>query len=341
MRNKYDTILEPITVLGAGSFGTSLAIQAARQGHPVKLWGRNSEEVMAMQEARENKRYLPGCEFPDGLKATASLMEALSDASDVLLVVPSHGLRETLQKAKPLLRSEARVTWASKGFELETGLLPHQVVEEVLGKERIMAVMSGPTFAKEVGAGMPTLITVASKDQDYAKLIARFLSDDNFRVYYSKDVNGVEVGGAVKNVIAIAAGISDGMGFGANARVALINRGLVEMMRLGRKLGAKHDTFMGLAGMGDLVLTCTDNQSRNRRMGLALASGKGIEEAAKEIGQVVEGVKAAKAVWQMAQKLKIEMPITEQVYKVIYEDLPPMEGGLNLMRRKLKKESTK
>jgi len=208
------------------------------------------------------------------------------------------------------MRKEARVTWATKGFELETGLLPHHVVEEVLGKEHVTAVMSGPTFAKEVGAGMPTLITVASKNQDYAKLIARYLSDDNFRVYRTKDVVGVEVGGAVKNVIAIAAGISDGVGFGANARVALINRGLVEMMRLGKKLGAKRDTFMGLAGMGDLVLTCTDNQSRNRRMGLALASGKGIDEAAKEIGQVVEGVKAAKAVWQMAQKLGIEMPIT-------------------------------
>lgn len=341
MTKTFDPTQEPITVLGAGSFGTALAIQASRQGHPVKLWGRNSEEVTSMQETRVNQRYLPEALFPDHLKATPSLVEALSDASDVLVVVPSHALRETLESVKPLIRKDARITWATKGFELETGLLPHQVAEEILSEARVTAVMSGPTFAKEVGAGMPTLITVGSKHGSYTKLIARYLSDDNFRVYRSEDVIGIEVGGAVKNVIAIAAGISDGVGFGANARVALINRGLVEMMRLGKKLGAKRDTFMGLAGMGDLVLTCTDNQSRNRRMGLALASGKGIDEAAKEIGQVVEGVKAAKAVWQMAQKLEIEMPITEQVYKVIYEDLPPKEGGLNLMRRKLKKESVK
>jgi len=341
MTQSYNLTEEPITVLGAGSFGTCLAIQASRQGHPVKLWGRNEAEVNAMQIARLNQRYLPDAKFPEHLKATSSLVEALSGAGDVLVVVPSHALRETLEKAKPLIRKDARITWATKGFELETGLLPHQVAEEVLSDSRVTAVMSGPTFAKEVGAGMPTLITVGSKNKSYAKLIARYLSDDNFRVYRSDDVIGVEVGGAVKNVIAIAAGISDGVGYGANARVALINRGLVEMMRLGKKLGAKRDTFMGLAGMGDLVLTCTDNQSRNRRMGLALASGKGMQEAATEIGQVVEGVKAAKAVWQMAQKLNIEMPITEQVYKVIYEDLSPRDGGLNLMRRKLKKESVK
>jgi len=332
---------ESISVLGAGSFGTALAIQAARQGHPVKLWGRDGTAIRQMQDKRVNDYYLPACAFPNNLKAVDSLELALSDAKDVLIVVPSHALRDTLENAKPYLKEDARLTWATKGFELETGLLPHQVVDEVLSKDRIKAVMSGPTFAKEVGEGMPTLITVGSQNSEYAKLIASYLSDDNFRVYRTKDMIGVEVGAAVKNVIAIGAGISDGMGFGANARVALINRGLVEMMRLGKELGAKRSTFMGLAGMGDLVLTCTDNQSRNRRMGLALASGKGITEAAKEIGQVVEGVKAAKAVWQMAQKLKIEMPITEQIYKVIYEEMPPMQGGLNLMRRKLKKESAK
>jgi len=330
---------QPITVLGAGSFGTCLAIQASRQGHPVKLWGRHADEIKKMQVARENTRYLPECPFPEFLTPTANLEHALSDAQDVLVVVPSHALRSVLEQAKPFFKSDARIAWATKGFELETGLLPHQVVEEVLDKDRLTAVLSGPTFAKEVGKGLPTLITVGSKHKEYAKLIAHYLSDDHFRVYRSKDLVGVEVGGAVKNVIAIGAGISDGMGFGANARVAIINRGLVEMMRLGKKLGAKKSSFMGLAGMGDLVLTCTDNQSRNRRMGLALADGKGIEEAQNEIQQVVEGVQAAKAVHQMANKLGVDMPICEQVYKVIYEGLSPKEGVVSLMRRRLGKDA--
>jgi glycerol-3-phosphate dehydrogenase (NAD(P)+) len=240
-----------------------------------------------------------------------------------------------LQKLQPILDDSARVCW---GFELSTGKLPHEVAAEVLGDNHAMAVLSGPTFAKEVGAGLPTAMTIASADAAFAEDLAEAISEDNFRAYTSSDMIGVEVGGAVKNVLAIGAGISDGLGFGANTRIALINRGLVEMTRLGVALGAKQDTFMGLAGMGDLVLTCTDDLSRNRRMGLALAKGKTIEEAQEEIQQVVEGVLAAKAVKQVADKMSVEMPICQQIYGVLYEGVPPREAVTVLMSRALKPE---
>jgi glycerol-3-phosphate dehydrogenase (NAD(P)+) len=231
------------------------------------------------------------------------------------------------------------VCWATKGFELHTGKLPHQVVAEVLGTDRPMAVLSGPTFAKEVAAGLPTAMTIASSNEAFGRDLAVSLSSDLFRAYTSDDLVGVEVGGAVKNVLAIAAGMSDGLGFGANTRIALINRGLVELMRLGVALGANKETFMGLAGMGDLVLTCTDNLSRNRRMGLALASGMSIEEAQEEIQQVVEGVMAAEAVKEVADNLGIEMPICQQVYSILYEGTSPRAAVETLMRRQLKSEN--
>jgi glycerol-3-phosphate dehydrogenase (NAD(P)+) len=239
----------------------------------------------------------------------------------------------------PLLRSGMRVSWATKGFELETGKLPHQVANEVLGLGVPKAVLSGPTFAREVGLGLPTAMTVASRDHDYALALARGLSGQNFRAYASTDVIGVEVGGATKNVLAIGAGISDGLGFGANTRVALITRGLAEMMRLGVALGAEKDTFMGLAGLGDLVLTCTDDQSRNRRFGLALAAGKSPSAAQREIGQVVEGVLAARAVRAVASSHQVEMPIAEQICRVIYEGLAPREAVAALMGRAVKSET--
>jgi glycerol-3-phosphate dehydrogenase (NAD(P)+) len=238
-----------------------------------------------------------------------------------------------------MLREDSRVCWATKGFELSTGKLPHQVAAEVLGPDFPVAVLSGPTFAKEVGAGLPSAMTIASNDNEFAKALAVAISSDNFRAYTSDDLVGVEVGGAVKNALAIGAGMSDGLGFGANTRIALINRGLVELMRLGVALGARKETFMGLAGMGDLVLTCTDNLSRNRRMGLALAAGKTVEEAQEEIQQVVEGVKAAKAVHDVAERLGIEMPIANQVYRILYEGAAPREAVEALMGRELKPES--
>ena len=287
---------------------------------------------------RENARYLPGTSFPANLIACPDLAECLGDARDILLAVPSHGLRETLMTVRPSLGPRSRVCWATKGFELHSGKLPHQVAAEVLGSDRPVAVLSGPTFAKEVAAGLPTAMTIAANNNDFAKSLAVALSGDKFRAYTSDDMVGVEVGGAIKNVLAIGAGISDGLGFGANTRIALITRGLVEMTRLGVALGANQKTFMGLAGMGDLVLTCTDNLSRNRRMGLALAAGKTIEEAQDEIKQVVEGVLAAEAVMEVADKLKIEMPICHQVYRILYEGALPREAVGALMGRELKSE---
>jgi glycerol-3-phosphate dehydrogenase (NAD(P)+) len=287
----------------------------------------------------ENARYLPGAAFPSNLTANPDLEACLDGVRDVLVVVPSHGLRDTLTKIKPMLSLDSRVCWATKGFELHSGKLPHQVAAEVLGPERSMAVLSGPTFAKEVGDGLPTAMTIAANDDDFAQELAKALSSDNFRAYTSDDMIGVEVGGAVKNVLALAADMSDGLGFGANTRIALITRGLVELMRLGVALGAKEETFMGLACMGDLVLTCTDNLSRNRRMGLALASGMSIEEAKEEIQQVVEGVLAAEAVKEVADDLGIEMPICQQVYQILYEGTSPREAVQALMGRALKPEN--
>ncbi len=288
--------------------------------------------------AGANERYLPGVSFPENLHPELELDACLDKVQDILIVVPSHGLRETLKTIKPMLAPDIRICWATKGFELSTGQLPHQVAEDILGPDRPMAVLSGPTFAKEVAAGLPTAMTIAANDADFASDLAEELSGDNFRAYTGDDMIGVEVGGAVKNVLAIAAGLSDGLGFGANTRVALINRGLVELTRLGLALGAKQDTFMGLAGMGDLVLTCTDNLSRNRRMGLALAAGKSIEEAQEEIQQVVEGVLAAKAVKGVAEHLGVDMPICLALYRILYEGLSPRDAVSALMSRALKPE---
>ena len=331
--------LQTIAVVGAGSWGTALALQFARCGCDVRLGGvRELDLLAAMATDAENARYLPGVSFPTNLVAYADIEDCLDGASDILVGVPSHGLRETLLTIRPLLGPEARVCWATKGFELHSGKLPHQVAAEVLGPGHPMAVLSGPTFAKEVGEGLPTAMTIAASDNDFAQDLAIALSGDSFRAYTSDDMIGVEVGGAIKNVLAIGAGMSDGLGFGANSRIALITRGLVEMTRLGVALGAKRETFMGLACMGDLVLTCTDNLSRNRRMGLALASGKTVQQAQQEIQQVVEGVKAAEAVHEVAETTGIEMPICHQVYRILYEGAPPREAVGALMGRELKSE---
>ena len=314
-------------------------MQLARCGSDVRLGGLLELDLLeAMAAEGENTRYLPGASFQPNLRAYPDLEACLDGARDILIVVPSHGLRDTLTRVQPLLGPRSRVCWATKGFELHSGKLPHQVAAEVLGSERPMAVLSGPTFAKEVAAGLPTAMTIAANNSPFAEELAKALSSDNFRAYTSDDIIGVEVGGAVKNVLAIGAGMSDGLGFGANTRIALITRGLVEMMRLGVALGARQETFMGLACMGDLVLTCTDNLSRNRRMGLALASGMSIEEAKEEIQQVVEGVLAAEAVKEVADELGIEMPICHEVYRILYEGDAPREAVIALMSRELTPE---
>lgn len=325
-------------VIGAGSWGTALAIQLARTGEHASLWGRDLAQLDAMRRFRCNERYLPDAAFPASLQIVGDLDAGLAGVRDLLVAVPSHAFRETLEFLKPKLRNDARIAWATKGFEMTTGLLPHQVAAEVLG-DRPGAVLSGPTFAKEVGAGLPTALTVASRDESFARALAANLSGASFRAYLQTDLMGVETGGAVKNVIAIGCGIADGMGFGSNTRVALITRGLAEMMRLGVKLGATRDTFMGLAGLGDLVLTCTDDQSRNRRLGLALGRGQSMLDAQRGIVQVVEGVFAARAVCTVAARLQVEMPICREIFRIVHEGRPVRDAAQALMGRDLRSES--
>jgi len=280
----------------------------------VRLGGvRELDLLEAMATDGENVRYLPGASFPPNLVAHPNLEVCLDGVRDVVVVVPSHGLRETLMTIRPLLGPASRVCWATKGFELHSGKLPHTVAAEVLGPDRPVAVLSGPTFAREVADGLPTAMTIAASDADFADDLAVALSGDNFRAYT--------------------------LGFGANTRIALITRGLVEMMRLGVALGASRETFMGLACMGDLILTCTDNLSRNRRMGLALARGISIEEAQQEIQQVVEGVLAAEAVNEVAEELGIEMPICHQIFRILHQGAEPREAVGALMRRELRPEN--
>jgi glycerol-3-phosphate dehydrogenase (NAD(P)+) len=329
----------PIAVLGAGSWGTALAIQLARSGRNTRLWGRDAQQLRIMAGERRNTRYLPGAEFPESLTLSSELDRTLHGSLDVLVAVPSHSFRALLAQIAPRLDAATRVAWATKGFELESGKLPHQVAREVLGSARATAVLSGPTFAREVGAGLPTAMTVASPDGAFANALAQGLSSSNFRAYTSTDIVGVEVGGAVKNVLAVGAGLSDGLGFGSNTRIALITRGLVEMTRLGVTLGAHRDTFMGLAGLGDLVLTCTDDQSRNRRFGLLLAAGKSAEQALTQIGQAVEGYLAARAVRLVAERARVDMPICSGIYQVLYEQLPAKDLVRGLMSRPIKAEN--
>lgn len=322
-----------ISVLGAGSWGTALAIQAARNGSSTLLWGHNPQHVAAIKLAGENQRYLPGFAFPERLRVTDDLADAVEFGSVLLLAVPSHAFKDTLLKIRPFLRSDARIVWATKGFDSESGLLLSDVVANILGNDVATAVLSGPTFAREVAADLPTALTIASGSDSFVYQLTSILHNQRFRTYTSSDIVGVQVGGACKNVLAIAAGIADGLGFGANTRAALITRGLTEIMRLGIKLGGQADTFMGLTGLGDLILTCTDNQSRNRRFGLALGQGKSRELAVGEIAQEVEGISAAHEVYFLARKLGVEMPISEQVYKVLFENLDPKAAVHNLLAR--------
>lgn len=309
----------PVSILGAGSYGTALAIALARNGHHTYLWGHNPSKMAEMAQLRMNQDFLPDIPFPDSLQITADLEESLAKSRDLLLVVPSHVFAEVLARIQPLLRAEHRIIWATKGLERDTGRLLQDVAWQILGENYPLAVLSGPTFAKELALGMPTAITLSSTDLEFAdQMQQRIHCSKSFRVYLNDDMVGVQLGGAIKNVIAIGAGISDGIGFGANARTALITRGLAEITRLGVSLGANPKTFMGMAGLGDLVLTCTDNQSRNRRFGLMLGQGKSAQEAMTEIGQVVEGFYNTKEAYLLAQRQGIEMPIVEQIYQMLF-----------------------
>jgi glycerol-3-phosphate dehydrogenase (NAD(P)+) len=328
----------PIAVLGAGSWGTALAVQLARSGAPVLLWGRDAAALDDLATHRENRRYLPGVALPDSLRVEPDLARAAAAAADVLVCVPSHAFRGLLVALAPALRPAARLAWATKGFEQHTGLLPHALARAVVGAGRPLAALSGPTFAREVGAGLPTALTVAASEAAFAGDLAARLSGARFRAYTSTDLGGVEVGGALKNVLAIGAGISDGLRYGANTRIALITRGLAEMTRLGVALGARARTFVGLSGMGDLVLTCTDDQSRNRRLGLALAAGVPLADAVRQIGQVVEGVYAAEAVREVAAGLDLDLPICAQVAAILAGRTTPAAAVDALMARALRPE---
>ncbi|MFK8068738.1 MAG: NAD(P)H-dependent glycerol-3-phosphate dehydrogenase [Gammaproteobacteria bacterium] len=331
---------EPILVAGAGSWGTALAIALARNDQTTFLWGRDPIHMEELIVAHKNNRYLPTADFPANLTPIANIDPYLQDTQDILIGLPCKAIRPFLEKIADLLSAnDKRIVWACKGIEPETQMLVHEIVEEILGKDIPTAVLSGPSFAGEVGSNLPTAVTIASKDQKFLNdLIERF-HNKSFRAYASQDLIGVEIGGAVKNVMAIAAGIADGLGFGANTRAALITRGLAEMTRLGVAMGGQPGTFMGLAGFGDLVLTCTDNQSRNRRFGLLLAEGKSVEEAVDEIGQVVEGARTANEVSELAKKYHIEMPITAQVTLLLKGGCTPRQAVETLLSREPRQES--
>ncbi|WP_417852364.1 NAD(P)H-dependent glycerol-3-phosphate dehydrogenase [Vibrio europaeus] len=329
-----------MTVLGAGSYGTSLAISLARNGANVVIWGHDPEHMARLEAERANHEFLPGIEFPQSLIVESDLEKAVQASRDLLVVVPSHVFGIVLNNVKPHLRDDSRICWATKGLEPETGRLLKEVANEALGEGYSLAVLSGPTFAKELAMGMPTAISVASPDNDFvADLQEKIHCSKTFRVYANSDFIGMQLGGAVKNVIAIGAGMSDGIGFGANARTALITRGLAEMTRLGAALGAQPETFMGMAGLGDLVLTCTDNQSRNRRFGLALGQGKDVDTAQDEIGQVVEGYRNTKEVYLLAERMGVEMPIVDQIYQVLYQGKDANLAAKDLLARDKKAEA--
>lgn len=327
-----------LAVLGAGSWGTALAILIARNGHRCTLWGHQPDHMSQLATSRCNAQYLTGFTFPGGLDTACDLAAAVRPADIVLLAVPSHAFRSVLQRIASHLRPDTAVAWATKGLETGDGRLLHEVVGDELGAARPAAVISGPTFAREVAAGLPTAITVASNQPAFGSRLAAILHNVSFRAYTSDDMIGVQLGGATKNVLAIAAGVSDGLGFGANARSALITRGLAELMRLGLAMGGKPETLMGLSGLGDLILTATDNQSRNRRFGLGLGFGKAAEEVTASIGQEIEGIVATRLIYHLSLSQGVDMPITEQVYRILCEGLSPEDAVRNLLLREQKSE---
>ena len=329
-----------MTVIGAGSYGTALAITLARNGHEVVLWGHDPEHIATLERDRCNAAFLPDVPFPDTLHLESDLATALAASRNILVVVPSHVFGEVLRQIKPLMRPDARLVWATKGLEAETGRLLQDVAREALGDQIPLAVISGPTFAKELAAGLPTAISLASTDQTFADDLQQLLHcGKSFRVYSNPDFIGVQLGGAVKNVIAIAAGVCDGLEFGDNARAALVTRGLAEITRLGVAMGARASTFMGLSGLGDLMLTCTGDLSRNRQVGLRLGRGEKLKDIVADMHMVAEGVKTTRAVYGLARKLGVEMPITAAMTGLLEDRLAPQRTVELLMQRALKEES--
>lgn len=326
-----------LTVLGAGSWGTALAALSARNGVPTRLWGRDRAALELMAAQRCNERYLPGIELPLELEYESDLAAAVRGAAVVLIVVPSHAFAAMLVALAPVLDPDTAIAWATKGFEPGTGRFLHELVAEHL-PGRPAAVVTGPSFAREVASGLPSAVTVHSNDAEFAHKLASMLHAPNLRAYSGGDVLGAELGGAMKNVLAVATGIADGMELGLNARAGLITRGMNEMMRLGVALGARPETLIGLSGLGDLVLTCTGDLSRNRRLGLALGRGVAIDEAVRQIGQVVESILTADEVSRLADKHGLDLPISAGVHAVLHGEVTPAEGLKALMAREQKPE---
>jgi glycerol-3-phosphate dehydrogenase (NAD(P)+) len=326
-----------LAILGAGSWGTALAALTARNGVPTRLWGRDPQTLAAMAKSRCNQRYLPDIELPTTLDYESDLAAAVRGAGIVLIVVPSHAFASMLAELAPLLDPNSAIAWATKGFEPGTGRFLHELVAERL-PGRAAAVITGPSFAREVAAGLPSAVTVHSEDDAFAHQLASLLHAPNLRAYSGGDVLGAELGGAMKNVLAVATGIADGMGLGLNARAGLITRGMNEMLRLGVALGARPETLIGLSGLGDLVLTCTGDLSRNRRLGLALGHGVAIDEAVRQIGQVVESVLTADEVSRLSNKHGLDLPISAGVRAVLHGEVTPVDGLRALMAREQKPE---
>jgi glycerol-3-phosphate dehydrogenase (NAD(P)+) len=339
IRAAVDSESAMFAVLGAGSWGTALSMQLLRSGSMAVLWDWDRQHIEAIGKARCNEQFLPQYRLPDGLLVEPDLERAVRLADEILIVVPSHAFVGILEQIEPWLKPGQGVCWACKGLVPGTGQFLHEPAQKLFANERPLAVVTGPSFAREVAANLPTAVTVAGTDPTYCATVAKALHGGNFRAYTGDDIIGAELGGSVKNVLAVATGICDGMALGDNARAALVTRGLAEMMRLGRALGARDQTLTGLTGMGDLVLTCTGDLSRNRRLGLALGAGKTVAEAVAEIGQVVEGVKTAEEVWRLARRHAVEMPIAEQVYGVIHLGWDPFQSVKDLLSREQKHES--
>ncbi|UCV29150.1 NAD(P)H-dependent glycerol-3-phosphate dehydrogenase [Ferribacterium limneticum] len=325
-----------ITLLGAGAWGTALSIAFSGK-HDLTLWSREADVADDLLKTRENRRFFPGYKLPESVAVSTDFEAAVADAELLVVATPIAGLRPTVERLKAL-GCKLPVLWVCKGFEAGSGKLPHQVVAEVLGKEALCGALSGPSFAEEVAAGQPTAVSLAANEPAFAREAARQLHSTRLRIYANDDLVGVEVGGAVKNVLAIATGVCDGLGLGLNSRAALMTRGLAEIARLGLALGAERQTFMGLAGMGDLILTCTGDLSRNRRVGLALAQDKSLPQILEELGHVAEGVYTAREVDRLAAKLGVEMPISAAVAAVLDGRLTAAQAVEQLMARDPKEE---
>lgn len=324
-----------IGVCGAGSWGTALATALARNtSADILLWGRETEALREITQDHVNSKYLPNIKLPNNIVGCGDLAEFVTKVNDILLVVPSKAFVAVLRQLKPHLTPQHRIVWATKGLEPQRGRFLHEVITEELGDQIKYAILAGPSFASEVAKQLPTAVTIATKDEKFGSDLLTYFHSDLFRVYLSTDVIGVQVGGVVKNILAVAAGLSDGLGFGANARAALITRGIAEMMRFGIALGSRIETLQGLAGVGDVILSCTDNQSRNRRLGLSLAAGKSMDVAQAEIGQIVEAVHNVAEMCRIAQEKKIELPIATQVHKIFIQEITPQQAVQNLLSRK-------